>query len=267
MFDIQYKKRKVAALFTATSLALLFTHFTSLSESNEAVCLAREVKHSLYVNRDERADRRRHIVSQLERARIRTKRIPAVEVFHDNEVLETCWDGGSRKCAGQVGCQRSHLKALEFAKRKGWEHVAIFEDDFQWQEYVDVLGVQCAIAKLKALVKDWDVIAISLNIQDSSPVEEHRVRVGPSTVSRVVKIHSAMATHGYLVRATMLDEIYTAFKLCNVTSDLFIAIDTCWNSLQLKYNWYGLLPQLGTQGDSFSDIESRQVSYRHEYGI
>lgn len=233
----------------------------------EKDCTKCGVMHSLFVNRDSRADRRVHIESILSLANIHSVRVPAVEVFDDKAVLALCWDGGSRKCAGQVGCQRSHVKALNHAILHRWEHVAIFEDDFEWREYTDVDRVQRAVSQVMAQMPDWDVIAISLNVQNSTVVARDAVRIGPDTISSIVKIHEALATHGYLVHMRVYEKLREAFFKCNVTGDLFTAIDTCWQPLQRDLNWYGLQPQLGTQGRSYSDIESRVVSYVTEFNM
>ena len=225
------------------------------------------VKHAVFINRDARTDRRAQIESTLERARIRATRIDAVEVFTDESVLSSCWDGGSYKCAGQVGCQRSHLKALTYAMLNQWEHVAVFEDDFEWQKHTDVGKVQCVLSQLMTAVPDWDFIAVSLNIQNSTVVMKDPVQIGRSTVSSIVKINQALATHGYLIRARAYERLYEVLENCNITGDLFTAIDTCWQRLQLELNWYGLRPQLGTQGESYSGIENRIVSYTKEYNI
>ncbi len=230
-------------------------------------CNDRGISHAVFLNRDARKDRRDHIESTLKRANIGSIRISAVEIFDDNSTLASCWDGGSHKCAGQLGCQRSHLKALRHAMLNGWEHVAIFEDDFEWREYISVSRVQCILSQVMAYAPDWDFIAISLNIQDSTIVAKDSVQIGCSTYSSVVKIHQALATHGYIVRARVYDQLYDVFEDCNVTGNLLTAIDTCWQPLQRELNWYGLQPQLGTQGESYSDIESRVVSYTKEYNM
>ena len=182
-------------------------------------------------------------------------------------MLASCWDGGSRKCAGQVGCQKSHIKALNRAVVNDWEHVAIFEDDFEWREYVYVDRVQCVLSQIMARVPDWDVIAISLNVQNSTVIAKDFVHIGYDTYSSIVKIHRALATHGYLVHRRVYEQLKNAFENCNITGDLLTALDTCWQPLQLELNWYGLYPQLGTQAVSYSDIEGRVVSYTTEFNI
>lgn len=45
-----------------------------------------------------------------------------------------------------------------------YPHVAIFEDDFVLQKFVDPANVQPLIQTLMDMHKDWDVIALSSNI-------------------------------------------------------------------------------------------------------
>jgi len=46
-----------------------------------------------------------------------------------------------------------------------------------------------------------------------------------------------------------------------VKRDYSTAIDQCWKPLQHTHLWIGYRPQMGTQGPSFSDIESVNVNY------
>ena len=223
------------------------------------------LQHALYINRDSRTDRRRSIEWQLSQVNVFPTRVPAVEVYDDKELLSQCWDRGSKKCAGQIGCQRSHVKALSMAINKNWSHVAIFEDDFEWFNHTD--DVHSVFMRIEEAVPNWDVIGISMNVKRSVRLSLPKIQTGTASFSELIRIKRALATHGYIVRRTMFQELLDVFESCDVKLELYTAIDTCWEKLQSKYNWYGLHPQLGRQAVSFSDIESRVVSYSMEHGI
>jgi len=244
----------------------LFTFSPSTSTPKLPV-LSSGVRHAIYINRDIREDRKRGIQDQLSRAGINAIRVSAEEVYNDGYLLKKCWDGGSRKCAGQLGCQKSHVKALSLAIEYDWSHVAVFEDDFEWLNHTNVQSVQQAFKQLESTVPDWHVIAVSLNLQQYTRIRKTMIRTGNTQSSSVIKIHKALASHGYIVRSEMFRPLLRVFEDCDVKGDLETAINTCWQKLQKKYNWYGLHPQLGTQAESFSDIENRVVSYSVEYGM
>ena len=225
--------------------------------------------HVLYINRKKRGDRNRAVFAELTKANFtHITRIEAEEVFTDAHILESCWDPAmQRKCAGQIGCQRSHLKAIRHAVSRGWSFVAIFEDDFRWLPHVDPVQFAFIIEHVRVSLTEWDVIGVSHNI-----IEHENVYIGPrdsifsiplssSTRIDVIRVTRALGTHAYIVRARAYAALIRVFEACDTRRDLETAIDTCWHPLQRKLNWYGFAPQLGTQADGFSDIEQRHVSY------
>ena len=239
------------------------THSLSQRLPSRTPVLKNGLQHALYINRDSRTDRRRNIERELTKVNVFPTRVSAVEVYDDKELLRQCWDRGSTKCAGQIGCQRSHVKALSMAIKKNWSHVAIFEDDFEWFQHTD--DVQSVFMRIEEAVPNWDVIGISMNVKSYARLRSPKIQIGTATFSELIRVKRALATHGYVVRRTMFQELLYVFESCDVKLDLYTAIDTCWQKLQIKYNWYGLHPQLGRQATSFSDIESRVVSYTMEH--
>lgn len=215
----------------------------------------------LYINREARSDRRRAIEAELVRALLVGRRVRAIEVFKDTNMLSKCWDGGSRKCAGQLGCQLSHIEAIKSAMRMGWSRLAVFEDDFRWLNHTSPRIFPSLVSWLDETTPDWDVFAVSLNVIEQEVVwPQRRVNVG-QTWSQLTRITKALATHGYVLKSHMFEHVLFAFENCDIRGDLWTAIDTCWQPLQVSYKWYGLQPQLGTQASDFSDIESQSVSY------
>ena len=214
---------------------------------------------ALYINLAERIDRRESIELQLSSAGFDFERIEAISIRNQNGTDE-CW--GNRYCAGQVGCQLSHMRALQYAMRARMPFVTIFEDDFAWLPHVSPFRIQQTLLHIQEAVPDWDVIAISLNVLQSVPVNRvGPIHVGNNESSVIVRIVEAQATHGYMVKGSYMAHIYDAFKNCDIFSEPLTAIDTCWKPLQTTGKWYGLAPQLGHQAPGYSDIEGKNVHY------
>ena len=220
------------------------------------------IQHAVYINLAHRKDRQEAVEELLRTAKVPFERFEAVNPRLLPELLDGCWD--SSVCPGQVGCQLSHLAVLRRAMDAGWDHVAIFEDDFTWQPLVRPDMVQAAIAKAMELVPNWDVIALSLNIALEKPLgEELKVQFAPDTWTGLTRIENAQTTGGYIARRSVMAQIYDAFlpENCLVKKDYTTAIDQCWKPLQSKGMWVAFEPQPGTQHRSFSDIEQREVFY------
>ena len=69
-------------------------------------------KHTLYINLDSRTDRLEHVTNELKKMDINAERVKAVKLEN-----------------GAVGCTMSHIKCLELAQKRDYEHVFICEDD------------------------------------------------------------------------------------------------------------------------------------------
>ena len=214
---------------------------------------------ALYINLDHRNDRNEQIQAELGRASIKYTRVRAVYV-QPQPGEGDCW--GNSYCAGQVGCQLSHMRALQYASSKRSDSILIFEDDFQWLPTVDPKYVKHVLTTITRTYNTWDVIALSLNVLQSKPAMPRLVvRTSLTNSSEVVRIVEAQATQGYLIRGEYIPRVYEAFMNCDILSSPLVAIDSCWKPLQKTGNWFALRPQLGTQRKGFSDIEKRNVSY------
>ena len=216
----------------------------------------------MYINLPARTDRKAAIERQLHNADISARRISAVSIPEGDPRLAQCWDHeNTHKCAGQIGCQLSHIKALEYAAARRWQTVAIFEDDFQWVDGFDPRNALHNILTIQRLKPDWDVIVISLNVQEINIYDNVRLPFGDNRTCKLTRVTQALTTHGYILHSRLFKRVIELFKTCRVESDILIAIDTCWQSLQKESRWYGLSPQMATQAESFSDIEGMSIFY------
>jgi len=247
-----------------TAVVLMFLSTTDYARRALLPVFGVGIKHCVYINLDRRPDRKEQVEKQLKRAGLNCIRIPAVDISaNDTVALEGCWDGGLRQCPGKIGCQRSHVAALSYAQRHQWEHVAVFEDDFEWFPAVEPSRVQRIIRRVQSLHDDWSVIILSANVavhELIQPEERIITQKSPSTTSKVTLVKDAQTTHGYMVRGRYIGTVLEAFATCDVKAGPSAAIDSCWKSLQTEH-WYGFVPNLGTQAPGYSDVEKEVVNY------
>ena len=226
------------------------------------------IKRCVYINLDRRRDRRARIEKELARASLDCTRISAVEVgAGDVDALQGCWDGGKRQCSGKLGCQQSHVAALSFALHNGWDHVAVFEDDFEWFSAVQPSRLGQIIHDVRSQHIDWNVILLTGNVISHAildPVETVVTKLHPKKVSNITRINDAQTTTAYMVRGEYIGVLLEVFKSCDVKVDSVAAIDSCWKKLQDK-TWYGFTPNLGTQSPGYSDIEREVVNYQEAF--
>ena len=244
----------------AFALTTLFRQSLALKSVDHSPIKMRSgsgIVHAVYINLQTRADRREEIETELRSAQILPHRINASDGGARSFGAHNC-PYSSSKCAGMLGCKLSHIKALDLALQNGWEHVAIFEDDFIWSKRISPTSVQRLMFSLQQKLVEWDVIAISLNILQSELVTPTIVLETDGVRYHAVQIYDAKATHGYIVNRHYLDVVKTVFKNCNTPE---VAIDNCWRPMQKIGRWYGISPQLGSQRPGYSDIEKSNTNY------
>ena len=75
------------------------------------------IEHVVYINLDERVDRKTQIQREL------------LSVFPAHKITRC---PAIRNAVGGIGCSMSHIAVLEMAKKEGWSNVLIVEDDYVW---------------------------------------------------------------------------------------------------------------------------------------
>lgn len=201
-----------------------------------------------YINLDHRDDRRVLIENELTRFGLPFQRLPATY----------CPEYGA------LGCAISHADAL----RRSHGNVAIFEDDFAFTATAPASSASvpaAAVVKraLEALATlgGWDVLMLAGNA----------MRPGESTnVSGIERVVDAQTASAYVV-----NQHYVRTLLHNFEQSVAAlksrgrpvppvdpyALDIHWKALQARDRWFMMVPPLGTQRPSFSDIEKRHVAY------
>jgi len=231
----------------------------NLNYRQQPVRMKNEIDLALVINLDHRTDRWQSISKLFRSMNVPFERIPAVNPRNATELIHDCFD--TRACPGQVGCQLSHIRALQKAIQLQLNTVAIFEDDFILQPFVDPTYFNEFIHNTTLFVPNWDVIALGLNIQSETVMKSFEVDFSSSYSARLSRINEAQTTTGYILRKSIISEVLSKFNECDVKKDYNTAIDQCWKTLQSQYVWIGFEPQPGTQDKSFSDIEMTFVDY------
>lgn len=188
----------------------------------------------IYINLDERVDRKSQVQRELLRA------FPAAKIQRFSAIKHE---------VGGIGCTMSHIAVLELAKASGWKNVLIVEDDFMWTR-LDPMVLP------NLLENPYDAIVLS----------GAWIQCDPATY----KLRSCQTTTAYIVHGAYYDTILANFKegLQQLqATGLYgsYALDQYWKRLHAADNWFIVQPIMGVQRPGFSDIEKRVVNYVSQF--
>jgi GR25 family glycosyltransferase involved in LPS biosynthesis len=198
-----------------------------------------DIKNAYYINLEKRTDRKAHVENELNKIGIKAERFNAIQLPNGN---------------GALGCSMSHLKCIENAKKNGWDHVLIVEDDIT---FLDSTLFTKQINKFLKFNKSWDVILIAGN--------NHKPYIKISDYC--VKTFRCQTTTGYIVKSSYYDKLIQNYKeginnfMREPSKTNQHAIDKHWFRLQEKDSWYLITPLTVIQRDDYSDIEKKQRNY------
>ena len=198
-----------------------------------------DIKNVLYINLEARTDRKEQVEQQLNTIGLKGERFNAIRLTN-----------------GAIGCSMSHLKCLEIAKERGWDHVLIVEDDIQF------LDPSLFVKQFNSFLnnaREYDVVLLAgNNVPPYQTIDD-----------TCVKVSSCQTTTGYMVQRhyfdTLINNIKTGINMLmrNPERPNLYAIDQYWFELQRKHNWFLIIPLTVTQRPGYSDIEKRQINYNH----
>jgi hypothetical protein len=201
----------------------------------------------LFINLEDRTDRLREITSALA-----SHGVPP-EMVHRIDAV-------ANDVCGHLGCTRSHIRALEYAKERGWRRYIVLEDDFVFK--VPKERVLYILAEFLATYQDdWDVLMLAMR----------HASTGDTDVPSIKRVVFATTASGYMVNAKYHDVLYANFvqgeALCAKEVDAFAAsnpgerkttthfpVDQYWCGLQRSDRWYTSDTCVGAQSGSRSSI-------------
>ena len=204
---------------------------------NSIQCI-QDIKHVFYINLASRPDRKQHVESQLHNIGIQHfERFNAIKLAN-----------------GALGCSMSHLKCLETAKKEGWPHLLIVEDDILF------LNPELFTSQLNQFLSKhshWDVVLIAGN--NMPPYEK--------IDDTCIRVKTCQTTTGYLINSHYYDILINNFReginklMTSPDKHVLYAIDKYWFQLQEKDKWYLIIPLSVTQREDYSNIENRPTNY------
>ena len=193
----------------------------------------------VYINLDERQDRRATIEPILHK------------LFKPEQIIRF---PAIRYSPGYVGCTKSHIAVLEMAKKHGWKNVLVLEDDA-------ITSVpekfEKGYAVLEELVKkDYDAIVLAL--------------LNPNINKTTYKTTRSLSTSAYLVNSHYYDKLLANFNegldgLLKTNTYSVYALDQWWWKLMQKDNWFGTLPSVFIQSNTWSTISGGMYTAQNHY--
>jgi GR25 family glycosyltransferase involved in LPS biosynthesis len=200
------------------------------------------LKNTIFINLEHRSDRREHTIAELQKIGVTGERMNAVKTSD-----------------GAIGCTMSHIKCLEMAKSRNWSHVFVCEDDITFLEPSIFLNSLCKFSENDSISKNWDVLLITgNNVPPYTKIDDY-----------CIKVTNNQTMSGYIVHAHYYDTLIANLRegikglLKNPTNKREYACDMYWKRLQSQGYWYMITPATVIQYANYSDIEHRDVDYKH----
>lgn len=206
------------------------------------------ITHSLYINLESRNDRRAHVEAQLAALKNAEGGMPNLAAERFNAIKNVVH--------GAIGCSMSHMRCIQIAKERDWDHVLVCEDDVQ---FTNVPLFLTQLSKFMATVRDWDVVLLAGN--NTPPYKVIN--------DACIQTHHCQTTTGYIVKAHYYDTLIANYRaginqlMRHPAKTLDYAIDRYWFELQRRDRWFLITPLSVVQREDYSDIEQRVTNYRH----
>lgn len=207
--------------------------------------MSKYIDHIFYINLEYRKDRKEEIETEL----IKYDLLNKSERFVGFHIPEQ----------GILGCSKSHLEVLKIARERGYQHILILEDDFEFVVTKEEFERKLTGFFESKLVNNYDVCMISFNVLE----ENKETIVECPLVHRIINSQTAS---GYIVNATYLDTFIALYEwscpLLEQTKEHWnYANDQCWKVLQKKDRWYHFIERMGKQRSGFSDNSMKYLEF------
>ena len=144
----------------------------------------------LYINLEHRKDRKKQILNEFKKMKIPEKKIHRINASHE-------------KYNGHIGCAKSHLKSLRYAKQQKYKNVIIFEDDFIFTQNIETVNKRIN-EFLKKFKGKWDIIQLTTVFKNIKDIEN---------VDNIKKVHRASTSSAYIINNHFYDKLIDTFSL------------------------------------------------------
>jgi GR25 family glycosyltransferase involved in LPS biosynthesis len=199
-----------------------------------------------YINLDRRPERNEQIKRELSKTNIDPSKINRITA---TDVPE----------CGAYGCTMSHIETLTrfLNTDESIQTCIVLEDDFGFIQ--DQRQINSSVDKFLVDFKDkWDVLLLALNMIYGEKTD----------VPYVFRVYRSFTTAGYIVNKRFAPQLLENFKesaaLLKQEGKYVptLCLDNYMGRLQQKTNWFTIVPRVGLQLPSYSDIEYRYVNYK-----
>lgn len=207
-----------------------------------------DIKYAMYINLDSRNDRRELFEKQFEELTSLYPKdfgftpVPRFSAIKNEE-------------NGAIGCTKSHIECLRYARDNGWDHILILEDDaLLIHPEILVHQVNSFLSRFR---DEWDVLLFSGNNYPPFKVE----------APDCFRVANCQTTGCYLVCSRYYDKLIRNFEeglktlIANPGNAAAYACDSYWKRLQQQDRWYLITPLCVIQRAGYSDIEKKDVNY------
>ena len=241
-------------LFFISFIQTIFLYY-SKTEHFSNVSFIDHIDKFIYINLENREDRKKQILGEFKKINI-----PDSKIHRINAVYE--------KYNGHIGCCKSHIKALEYAKKNKFKRVIIFEDDFIFSKESEEIKNKLDLF-FKKFKHNWDVVMLTLCHNDIKDIDS-KVNKPITFIKKVIWGTCASA---YIIQDHYYDTLLHVFKeaLTHMEKEMkefnkenknekkkkfttSYALDQHWGKLQEKDKWYTFFPFLGKQNPLGSTI-------------
>ena len=201
----------------------------------------------LYINLKHRKDRNEQILNEFKKMNINKNKIHRIDAVHE-------------KYNGHIGCAKSHIKAINYAKEQKFKRILIFEDDFVFT--YDNNQINDRFKKfLNKYEGKWDVVQLT------SVYKSFRNNKNPQDINNAFLINKASTSSSYMINEIFYDKLLKTLNesVEKMEAEMIefhkqnnnikkkkkttnYALDQYWYPLQKKSEWYLFYPYLGKQG-------------------
>ena len=156
---------------------------------------------------------------------------------------------------GAKGCSHSHYRAMQYCLDNQLNNVLILEDDYYIDTNIDEIN-----SKLEKIfsIEIWDVIMLDWSL---NAVEKRSIKINDDLRKVIHHRYGASLTSAYAVNKSLFVILKDIFlQSYNKLDDVYnhsqkhCKTDAIWHSLQKNYQWFIVLPKIGNQNQSKSDI-------------
>jgi len=215
------------------------------------------------INLEHRGDRKKKIISELQRVGLTNYEIfkaikPTEEMINEwnpnflNPIPE--WfkrTGGDEKKykIGALGCMLSHLEIIKLCIERKYENVLILEDDTEFQ-----IGNGIRFDQVISIMKNQFE---NLNFGLFYLAGNHRGAQLQKKSDNINRVKGTLTTGSYIINKSVMKFIVKNMASFPREIDIFYS-----TVIQNQFPCYCVHPHITKQGDGYSDIVQKNVSYK-----